>query len=366
MSNMRTGLTLFFGIFTVMALSNAIVPVLPSYAATSAIQGAIYSAYFLGAFVSTLPAGILSDKYGRVPILHIGLVITIASGLLLSVLVSPVPVIITRIMEGVGAGFFVAAAMSYVNSLPDHEKISGYFMASLNAGLVIGLIVAGWLAINLQNPAAGIIVFTGLCLIPAVASIFIHEPNPVARKGELKTILNLVQNYQWLWYSSVVLLGITGVVTSLYPKYSGYSPDSVGNWISLMSIATIAGVLVASHLSLPPVPAIRWSSLLILIAVLITYFSPLGFVIIGIFAGVVMISQMAFLAQVKDHQGVAMGLFSTSSYLGMAVLPFMIGIIADTTGFFSAFCITALFALTVFITIGKCECILQPSHKDAV
>jgi MFS family permease len=263
----------------------------------------------------------------------------------------------------VGAGFFVVAAMSYVNTLPDHEKMSGYFMALLNAGLVMGLVIAGFLATYLQNPAAGMMVFAGLCLIPAVAGFFIHETATVTHQGNLNTLLYLILEFRWLWYSSVILIGITGVVTSLYPKYSGYSPDSVGNWISLMSIATIAGILVASRLSLPPVPVIRWSALLMLIGVLGTYFSPLGFVMLGICAGTVMIAQMTFLAQVRDHQGVAMGLFSTSSYLGMAALPFITGIIADTTGFFYAFCITALFALTVFLTIGKCECNLQPSHQ---
>ena len=356
---MRTRLSLFFGIFAVMALSNAIVPVLPSYAGTSAIQAAIYSAYFLGAFVSTLPAGILSDRYGRVPVIRTGLAVTVASGLLLSVLVSPIPVIVTRILEGVGAGFFVAAAMSYVNSLPDHERMSGYLMASLNAGLVIGLVFAGWLAAQMPNPASGILVFSVLVIIPAVASFFIHEIGAVTQKGDLKTIFYLVQEFRWLWYSSIILIGITGVVTSLYPKYSGYSPDSVGNWISLMSVATIAGVLVASRLSLPPVPAIRWSALLILIAVMVSYYTPLGFVMLGICAGVVMIAQMTFLAQVRDHQGVAMGLFSTTSYLGMAALPFIAGMVADTSGFFYAFCATALFALTVFLTIGRRDCQLH-------
>ena len=356
---MRTRLSLFFGIFAVMALSNAIVPVLPSYAGRSAIQAAIYSAYFLGAFVSTLPAGILSDRYGRVPVIRTGLAITVASGLLLSVLVSPIPVIVTRIMEGVGAGFFVAAAMSYVNSLPDHERMSGYLMASLNAGLVIGLVFAGWLAAQMPNPASGILVFSVLVIIPAAASFFINETGAITQKGDLKTIFYLVQEFRWLWYSSIILIGITGVVTSLYPKYSGYSPDSVGNWISLMSVATIAGVLVASRLSLPPVPAIRWSALLILIAVMVSYYTPLGFVMLGICAGVVMIAQMTFLAQVRDHQGVAMGLFSTTSYLGMAALPFIAGMVADTSGFFYAFCATALFALTVFLTIGRRDCQLH-------
>ena len=356
---MRTRLSLFFGIFAVMALSNAIVPVLPAYAGSSALQAAIYSAYFLGAFLSTLPGGILSDRFGRVPIMRIGLAITVTSGLLLSVLVMPFSVIVVRFIEGVGGGFFVAAAMSYVNSLPDHEKKSGYFMALLNAGLVIGLVFSGWLAAQLPNPSAGILVFAGLSLIPAIASFFVHETAAVTSPGNHNALIPLVKEYRWLWYSAVILIGITGVVTSLYPKFSGYSPDSVGIWISLMSIATIAGVLVASRLSLPPVLTIRWSAILMVIAVMVSYFSPLGFVMIGIGAGVVMIAQMNFLAQVKDHQGIAMGLFSTTTYLGMAALPFIAGLIADSTGFFYAFCATALFAFTVFLTIGRCDCQLH-------
>jgi len=345
--------------FAVMALSNAIVPVLPAYADSSAVQAAIYSAYFLGAFVSTLPAGVLSDRYGRGPVIRAGLGITVTSGILLSVLVLPVPVIVARIAEGIGAGFFVTGAMSYVNSHPDHEKMSGYLMASLNGGLVIGLVSAGWLAAQIPNPATGILLFSVLAIIPSAASFFIHETGTMPQKRDFTTIIFLVQEFRWLWYSAVVLIGITGVITSLYPKFSGYSPDSVGNWISIMSIATICAVLVASRLSLPPVLTIRWCALLIVISIGISYYSPLGFLILGICAGFVMIAQMAFLAQASDRQGAAMGLFSTTTYLGMTALPFITGIIADSSGFFLAFCATAFFALTVFLTIGRCDCQLH-------
>src|SRR5512136_293967 len=172
---MRTYLFLFFGIFAVMALSNAIVPVLPGYATESSVQGAIYAAYFLGAFATTLLGGILSDRYGRVPVIRSGLIITVASGLLLSVLTSPFPVIVTRLLEGMGGGFFVASSMSYVNSLPDHERMSGWFMAFLNAGLVGGLIIAGWLATYTAHPANGILFFAGMTIIPAAAGFFIRD-----------------------------------------------------------------------------------------------------------------------------------------------------------------------------------------------
>jgi hypothetical protein len=37
----------------------------------------------------------------------------------------------------------------------------------------------------------------------------------------------------------------------------------------------------------------------------------------------------------------------------------MAGFIADSAGFFLAFCATALVAITVFLTIRSCECNLQ-------
>ena len=178
---MRTRFTLFFGVFVVMALSNAIVPVLPSFADSSSLQGAIYAAYFLGAVVSTLPAGILSDRIGRVPLIRLG---PYHYGnqrhCSLSVISSPFPVLAIRFIEGVGAGCFVAAAMSFVNSVPEHEQMSGYFMALLNAGLVTGLIAAGWLAAFFQLPAMGIMLFSGCAVIPACTGFFIRE-SPVAR-----------------------------------------------------------------------------------------------------------------------------------------------------------------------------------------
>jgi MFS family permease len=350
---MRTRFTLFFGIFSVMALSNAIVPVLPAFAGSSTLQGAIYSAYFFGAFASTLPAGLLSDRIGRVPLIRAGLVITLVTGLVLYLVTSPGAVIALRFIEGVGAGCFVAAAMSSVNSGPGHRKMSGFFMALMNAGLVTGLVAAGWLATEQANPAAGILLFTLCVLIPACLSFFIRESPRILSESGADVIRICIQDYRWVWYSAVILIGITGVVTSLYPKFSGASPDIVGIWIAGMSCATIAAVLVASGITIPPYQVIRISAVLMAAGVLITIVSPWGFVILGGLAGFVMIAQMAVLARAQDHQGVVMGLYSTAGYLGMTALPVVAGLLADMTGFLSAFLLTALLAATVAGAIGR-------------
>jgi MFS family permease len=349
---MKTTFTLFSGIYVLMALSNAIVPVLPAFANSSSMQGAIYAAYFLGAFFITLPAGMLSDRFGRVPLIRSGLVLSVAGGFLLFLTTAPYPVLAARFVEGIGAGCFVAAAMSYVNSCTDHVKMSGYFMAFLNAGLVSGLALAGWLALSSGNPAAGILLFAGLALVPACTSFFMRDTEHPGAPFSTAVFLSFVRDYRWLWFSSVVLIGVTGVVSSLYPQFSGAPSDSLGYWIAGMSVATIGAVLAASRASLPPLPAIRWSAVLMAGGVMFAFFSPWGFAVLGALAGIVMIAQMAVLAGIREHQGTAMGLFSTTSYLGMTILPFLAGLFADMAGFFFAFCITAFFAILVAVTIG--------------
>ena len=353
---MRIPFTLFFGVLVVMALSNAIVPVLPAYGDSSTIQGAIYSAYFLGALISTLPGGILSDRFGRITLMKLGLAVTVASGLFLAFTSEPVPVLAARFIEGIGAGFFIAAGMSWVNSRAGHERMSGYFMALLNAGLVLGLVCSGWLSAMLRFPAAGVLAFAALAVIPAIVSFSLREsgsrPETPFDPGLLRT---LISDYRWLWFSSVVLVGITGIVISLYPKFSGLPSDILGIWIAGMSVATIVTVLVITRFSLPPVEAIRWSAVLMAAGAIISFYSPLGLVLLGAVAGIVMIAQMAFLADIEGRQGIVMGLFSTTSYLGMALLPLVAGLVADAAGFFSAFCAAAACAVMVVFTVGWCS-----------
>jgi MFS family permease len=336
-----------------MALSNAIIPILPSYATGSTLQGAIYSAYFLGAFIITLPAGILSDRYGGVPVIQSGLAVTILSGILLIFVPIPVIVIGARLLEGIGAGLFIASALAYVNAQADHEEMSGYFMATLNLGLVLGVVMGGLFVSHVALPGAGIIFFTLLALVPGILSLFLVHTAPVPEYVALTVTSSLFWDYRWIWYSSLVLIGITGVITSLYPEYSDMPPDIVGIWIAGMSAATIVSVLFISRITIQPIPMIRIAALLMAGGVMLSFFSPTGFIIIGAVAGVVMIAQMAFLSQARTRQGAVMGLFSTTSYLGMSILPFIAGIIADTTTFFIAFCATALIALSVTVTLRE-------------
>lgn len=360
---MKERLPLLAGVFSVMALSNAIVPVLPSFAAGTASQGAVYSAYFLGAFLLVLPAGYIADRVGEVPLIRAGLALTVLSGVLLALAGSPPVIFLARLVEGIAGGLFVPAALAFLNARPDHDRMSGYFMGSLNLGLLLGLLVTGWLVTFGGSPRDGITFFTWISVIPLALSLVVRpqeRPSPAAGAEPAhetrRRLIRALQAYFWLWISAVVLVGITGAVTALHPEFTDLPPGSVSEQIALMNVATIASVMVTSRVSLPPVRTIQVAAVAMAGGVALTFYSMWGFLAIGWLSGMVMIAQLSFLATAGARQGVFMGLFNTASYGGMTIVPFIAGFVAETGGFPAAYALTAALALLVAATVGRCGC----------
>lgn len=355
---MRNRIPPILGIFAVMALSNAVVPVLPALGEGSTLQGIIFSSYFFGALFTVFPAGLASDRIGSRLLIQIGLAMTVISGIILITVGSPLLIILARIFEGIGAGLLIASAMSLLNSDPDHTRLSGFFMGSLNAGLLAGLVGTGWIVSIVHEPRSGFLVFTAISTVAFLLSLTmtkgigqkIQPPSEIPRH---------LSQYKWLWYSAIIIVGTTGAATALYPEFGGHDPLSTGIYIASMNLATMISVMIVSHIRLDPVTTIRIAAVGIAGSVIICLETPWGFPLMGAFAGVVIIAQMAFLAETGAPQGAMMGVYNTATYGGLALLPFITGFIAEYSSFFFAFLIPALFAITVAFTISRCECRLK-------
>jgi MFS family permease len=347
-------------IFLLMALSNAVVPVLDIFSGEAELQGLIYSGYFFGAMLTVLPAGLASDRFGRLRMMQIGIAGSCAAGIAIAVLPSAPLVAIVRVAEGVATGLFVSSSLAFVNSRQDHGRLSGLFMASLSGGLLIGLIGTGVLVQVSGVRTAGVIVFTFLTLVSLMlvrgkdAAMDPVAVNPVPR------LLPVLHQYRWLFYATVVIFGAGGAVTGLYPGLSTAEPALLGVQIALQNIATIVGILVISRLALDPIRTIKVSALVMSVAVGLSFFTPYGFAVIGAASGAVQIGQLAFLARTGEPQGLMMGVFSTASYGGMAILPVVAAIIAKTIGYAAAFGLMMLISISVALTIDRCIRCRQP------
>jgi MFS family permease len=202
-----------------------------------------------------------------------------------------------------------------------------------------------------------------MCLVGSILVFLTRTGDVGSRDREVlpkepaySIILRIAVKYRWLWLSAVILTGATGVVTSLYPGFSGSTPQVTALYISFMNVGTIAAVIIASRFALPPIPTIRFGAVIMAVSVFACYFTPWGFVFIGAAAGGVMIAQMAFLSGSEVHQGTVMGIYTTASYAGMSFLPFIAGILAETSSYFPAFVFTVFTVLSVALTIGRCAC----------
>ena len=244
---------------------------------------------------------------------------------------------------------FISSALSWVNEQSDHKHLTGYFFACLNLGLVLGLVLTG-----LLEPAAGamggIILFTGFSVIPLLLNISAKEAVPVIR--EKAETMRIISDYRWLYLSTIVLVGSTGVLTSLYPEFTDEDPVILSLMIGIMNVATIVSSIAASRTSYKPVPVIRAGAVLMAVSVALAYFAPQA----GLAAGFIFVGQTDFLAGTGYRQGVIVGLFNTAAYGGMTFLPFIAGVVSQYADYFTGFILTALMSLVVFLTIGRCEC----------
>lgn len=355
-----------------MALSNAIIPILPDLDDALHIQAFIFSAYFFGAMVTTLPGGILSDRIGQMPVIKAGLIITIFSGFLLMIVTDSLFFLIVRLIEGVGAGLFVSAGLSWINHQSGHIRLSGIFMALLNLGLLFGLIVGGWIASSIGYLKGGILIFTILTIIPSfilIIQLIKGRSGVVPVISENKTE---VPSPSWsdlfsdvagmgirqapLWFSVIILLGATGFVQAVYPDISNLPAFDIGVALAIMNLATVLASLAAPWVRVEPVLLIRISALSMGVLVLAFIQYPVLVFLMGAAAGFIMISQISYLAISEERQGIAMGLFSTSSYAGMTFLPAIGGIVAGMSSVNIAAWMIAALALVSAVFIGRCKC----------
>ncbi len=367
--------SLFFGIASLMALSNAIIPILPSLDGALQIQAFIYSAYFFGAMITTLPGGIISDRIGQFRVISAGMILTVLSGIFLAFITDPELILVIRLIEGIGAGLFVSASLSWINYQKGHARLSGIFMALLNLGLLLGLIGGGWITGIIGDLTAGIRFFTIISVLPIItlllcfiigregmagSSIQPEQDVPSESKEGWRPLLTevsaMIRRQAPLWFSVIVLLGITGFVQALYPDLSGLGAAEVGTALAVMNLATIISSFTAPWFRIEPVLLIRISAILMGILVLIFVQYPSSIFIMGFVAGLVMISQIRYLAIAEEKQGVAMGLYTTASYAGMTFIPAIGGYLSGVFSVSGAAALIALLAGLCVLTIGSCKC----------
>ena len=357
----------------IMLGQGVIGPVLPLYAkdfgVSAAMVGATISVFGLARMLLNLPAGILSDRFGRRLLLVGGPAIT-ALGSLLSAAAGDIwQLLAFRFVAGAGSAMFMTGALILVTDISTPEnrgRMLGLYQGSLLLGVSIGPAVGGLAAelAGLRAPFVVVGVLAAICTVWALrampethravaepANLAAHPATPGSRASSAFSLRSLLTNPGFTLVSLItfsIFFTRTGSRHTILPLLGneelGLSAGGLGGIFAFMALLNLVMIgpsgawadrfgrkrvivpsafLTAGALGLFAVTGELW---LFLVAAVLQ----------GIGTGLGGPAPAAYAADVipAEARGVGMGLYRTYADMGFVVGPLLLGWIADTTGSF--------------------------------
>ena len=354
---------LYASVFVMMGLSDAAIPVLPELASSYHLSygpiasSLLFSSYFLGALVTMLPFGILADRHGNIRFIFLGIFLTAISGILIMISNDLWILSIARFIEGSACGAFFPAAFSMLSEFKNRNRCIGEFNFLLNGGLASGVAISGLLATT--SIKGGILIFTiasGAVLLLALPKL-IYSKSPTAKHAHRKisediaievkrTTSTLFDNrFINVWILSFILFGSTGVLVAFYPDYSAdiLTKTELGAAIAGLYISAMITSLLVGRSLIKYNTMIRVGMGISAIGALLAIQHPIsGFIILGAGSGIAMVGLPLAASHMDTDRGLAMGLFNTCTYGGLALAPLIAGLFINHVGFVPIFLISAL------------------------
>lgn len=354
---------LYATVFVMMGLSDAAIPVLPELAASNPIyygpiaSSLLFSSYFLGALVTMLPFGILADRHGNIRFIFLGIFLTAISGIMILISNDLWILSIARFIEGSACGAFFPAAFSMLSEFKNRNRCMGEFNFLLNGGLASGVAISGLLATT--SIKAGIFIFTIASSAVLVAALpkLMYSKSHITKHAHKKISGDILievkrttsalfdSRFVNVWILSFILFGSTGVLVAFYPDYSAnilakteLGVAIAGLYVSAMITSLLVGRSLIRHNTM-----IRIGMGISAIGALLAIQHPMpGFIILGAGSGVAMVGLPLAATHMDTDRGLAMGLFNTCTYGGLALAPLIAGLFINSLGFVSIFLISGL------------------------
>ena len=356
----------------IMLGQGVIAPVLPLYAkdfgVSATLVGMSISVFGLARMLLNLPAGLLSDRFGRRILLVGGPAIT-ALGSILSAFAGDIwQLLAFRFIAGAGSAMFMTGAIILVTDISNSEnraRMLGLYQGSLLLGVSIGPALGGLTAelAGLRAPFVVVGLLAAGCALWAVRAMpethppgVALEPATVGEGNDLQyegpfQLRSLFTNMGFALVS-MVTFGIfftrTGsrqtILALMGSEKLGISAGGIGAIFAVMAFINLAMIAPAGawadrfgrkRVIVPSTFVIAGALALFAVTGNIAIFLLVS-VILAVGSGLAGPAPAAYAADVipAAGRGVGMGLYRTYSDIGFVAGPPLLGWIADSTGSF--------------------------------
>lgn len=360
------------GSFAILSSTMSKNPTLPLFADSLGVpnylMGFVAAASTIPGVLISLPAGSLSDVFGRKRMLIISASIFASAPFLYVLVMSSWQLVLVRFYHGFATAMFVPVASAAVlDSFPENkgEKVSTFSSATL-IGRGVAPFLAGYILSTTSSSFSSVYISIGIAGVAALVTglalrrFKVSKPNASDRPDELKGLSNLLRDWtrvattRGIIAASVVeaamyfTFGAFEFFLALYARSLGFDALSIGiimgaQIITVMIAKPFMGRISDRHGrrkpilvglvigSLPLVATSFASQLQELVVISIVY---------GLSLSTVTSSTTALVSDLtsKELYGASIGFLRTVMDIGQTLGPIITGIIlAATTGYLGAF-----------------------------
>jgi MFS transporter, DHA1 family, multidrug resistance protein len=358
MNNKRNLSILFITLVIMMMGFGIIIPILPDlvvkYGGTGVEMGGLMAIFSAMQFLFSPMWGSLSDRFGRKPILMLGVFGNAISMVALGLSTDLWMLFAARGLAGVLSSATLPTAMAYISDSTDQKSRGGgmgVIGAAMGLGMILGPGAGGMLsAISLQAP----FYFAAILSLLAVAAIWLFLPESLEveqretstrfQGPQLRTMWeSLFGPLAFLFVSAFMISFAMTNFEGIYAYYAkdryGYGPETIG-----VILTAIGVVSVIAQGALTGIATRKYGEVNVIKASLIA--SVAGFLVMLLATNlvtVILTSSFFVLAnamlrpavsslisqRTTKGQGIAMGLNNAFMSLGRVVGPLWAGIVID-------------------------------------
>jgi MFS transporter, DHA1 family, multidrug resistance protein len=220
--------------------------------------GLITSSFGIARLFADVPAGSLSDRYGKKSCILLGLFIFAISSIASFFVVNPVEATIARLAQGVGGALFTVGGYSLLADIAPEKKRGkylSYYQLMISLGLITGPLLAGLLAENfgIRTPfiVMGVAGLGALCL----AILKLKEPTwkeKIENSNSLRflSILRRVMTSRQYLLVNLATFGVFvtyAILSTAFPlygqNYMGLSYAGIGFITTISTIPNLLSVI---------------------------------------------------------------------------------------------------------------------------
>lgn len=370
-----------FAIFSSTISKSPVLPLFASYLGADALGvGVVAAISTFAGIIASIPAGMLSDRFGRKRMLIVSAVIFSTAPFFYLMVNEIWHLAIVRFYHGFATAIFVPVSIASISDLFDKsrgEKI-GWFSASNNLGRFMAPIVGGSIIGMLAfNPELGYRAVYLVCSAAGVITLILalRIPNPIittpslGKTEEWKETFKVVKS---VIYKRAILIttiveaavffafGTFETFLPLYALKAGLSVYEVGIFLSLPVIALALTRPMMGRLSdkYGRKPQIFAGAILVALSMatlsfFTSFIALLALsILLGLSLSIVLSATSAFIADLSSEKarGSALGFLGTVMDIGHATGPVISGIVASYFSFKESFIFSSL--ILVFATVA--------------